>query len=80
MLRERLSIICATLFSVSGRIPCLRDATKLLPKLRTALNIKEGTHDKSNHQTFRFLPTKLTKNIVKLRNIYSLLYTLNFEN
>ena len=41
---------------VSGRIPCVRDATKLLPKLRTALNILEGTHDKSNHQIFRFHP------------------------
>ena len=56
MLRERLSIICATLFFASGRTPFVRDATKLLPKSRTALNILEGTQDKSNHQIFRFHP------------------------
>ena len=59
MLREKFSIIYETLyFTFPEEFRVVATPPNFYQNRVPLLNIKEGTHDKSKHQTFRFFPKK----------------------
>ena len=80
MLRERLLAIKHTLVFISGKIHVTTTQQTSDQNRVPQFEYQISSHDKSKRQTFVFLPKKLINNIIKPRNLCSLLYILNFEN